>query len=153
MFDLLRAAVWELPELPLTSPKSSTALWRERCGCCLFSVSLFLPPSRCFSFLSPPSFCLRRAWRSAALPQHCWGAATGGAGGAVPCAPAGVPGAGAADNSRVRYLFATVMKLQAPVTEPALSVCPLRFFLLLYFFSVKIRTGLQNYSRLSHLFF
>lgn len=87
LFDLLRAAVWELPELPLTSPKSSTALWRERYGCCLFSVSLFLPPSRCFSFLSPSSFCLTRAWRSAALPQHCWGAATCGAGGGCALCP------------------------------------------------------------------
>lgn len=54
----------KLPELLLISAKSSTAVWRERYGCCLFFVCPFVLPSQFFSFLSLSSFCLIWAWHS-----------------------------------------------------------------------------------------
>lgn len=149
----------KLPELLLISAKSSTAIWHERYGCCLFFVCPFLPPSQFFSFLSLSSFCLIWAWHSERrrTPFHSaavipWPARQGKA---VPCATwQELPGVGGADNSHFHCLFSTVMKLQVSVTEAALSVCALLFFLLLrVFFLQKLGLDSRTSSRLSYLFF
>lgn len=143
-----QSRVWEASRAA-TSPKSSTVLWCERDGCCLFFVCPLLPSSWIFSFLSLSSFCVTQAQRGE--PRHApfhsaavilWPARQGKA---VPCATwRELPGVGGADNSHFCCLFPTVMKLQASVTGAALSVCALLFFLLLTFFSAKIRTGFQK---------
>lgn len=130
----------------LTSPKSSTALWCERCGFKSSLFFLFLPHLP--SFLSASSFCLIQASRvsPASTPFHSAAAIPWliRQGNAVPCATWWeLAGAGGADNSHFHCLLSAGLKLQMLHCLPVLLFA-LVFSLLLPFFlsfSAEIRTG------------
>lgn len=155
-FDLRRAALWEATRAAADFSEifNSRLAWEIRM---LSLLCPFVLPSQFFSFLSLSSFCLIWAWHSERrrTPFHSaavipWPARQGKA---VPCATwQELPGVGGADNSHFHCLFSTVMKLQASVTEAALSAVHFFSFCFCFYFLQKLGLDSRT-SSVSYLFF